>query len=208
MATLVEYFNRQSNKANWSYQDQLCGPDGAPLWAEVPNELTVSLVARGRDGAAVALASSADGTDQLLPDEDGIINVNILPNTLGALDEGMYDIWLLVNMDGYQIERVYGRLPLCEGIGSMLGTTVGTPSVSVGRAKVWQLKNGLIDAGVFDVVEAAVGAPTTDNKVNVMWTQGDVSVVNDAFYTLIKTATGWSTSAMSAFYTACAARSY
>lgn len=46
------------------------------------------------------------------------------------------------------------------------------------------------------------------NKVNVMWTQGDVSVVNDAFYTLIKTATGWSTSAMSAFYTACAARSY
>lgn len=207
MATLVEYFNRQSNKANWSYQDQLCGPDGTPLWSDVPDELTIALVAQDRKRVATTLAITSDGSNQLIADENGIINVDISANTLGALDEGMYDIWLLANVDGYQIERVYGRLPLVEGIG-MLGTTVGTPSVSVGKAKVWQLKDGLIDAGFFAAVEAAVGSPTTDNKVNVMWTQGDTSALNDAFYNLIKTTTGWSSSAMAAFYTACAARGY
>jgi len=202
MATLVEYFKRQSNRANWSYQDQLCGPDGTPLWSDVPDELTVLIVAKGRDNNPLTLASSNDGSDQLTTDEDGIININISPNTLGGLSEGMYDIWLLVNMDGYVIERVYGRLPLCEGIGSMTGST--TASVSVGRAWVWQLKYGLKDAGYFDAVEAGV-SPITNNKANIMWTSGGRSEINDSLYTLIKSVTGWSSSQMTAFYTTCAA---
>lgn len=116
MATLVEYFKRQSNKANWSYSDQLCGPDGNPLWDTAPGDLVITLVLRDKNGVNQITIATNDGSGQLAADDGGMMNVNVIPNTLGALYEGMYDIWLKIVTDDFTIERAYGRLPICEGI--------------------------------------------------------------------------------------------
>lgn len=116
MATLVEYFRRQSNKANWSYQDQLCGSDGNPLWTSVPGDLVITMVFKDRDGTTQLTLATNDGTGQIAADTNGIMNVNIIPNTTGGLPEGLYDVWLQIVTDDYTIQRLYGRLPLCEGI--------------------------------------------------------------------------------------------
>lgn len=203
MTQLIEYFNRQSNAANWPLQDQLCGSDGAPLWLDIPNELVISLVARGRDNVPYTLATTDDGTDQLIADDDGMIYVNILPTTLGALEQGMYDIWLVILTDGFAIERVYGRLPLHEGIGSMSGL-VGAAGGLVGKAWVWQLKYGLKDEGYYDLVEAEIPSATND-KANIAWTTGGKSQIGDSLYLIIQSVTGWSTSTMAIFYTTCSA---
>jgi len=116
MATLVEYFKRQSNKANWSYSDQLCGQDGNPLWSSVPGDLALTMVAVDRTGAKQLTITSADGSGQLAAAPNGTINVNVTPLTLGALCEGMYDVHLKIVTGDFTIERVYGRLPVSEGI--------------------------------------------------------------------------------------------
>ena len=116
MATLVEYFKRQSNKANWSYSDQLCGSDGNPLWTTVPTDLVITMVLRDRRGIDQITLKSDDGSNQLVAEDDGIKNVNVIPNTLGALYEGLYDVWLKIVTDDFTIQHVYGRLPICEGI--------------------------------------------------------------------------------------------
>lgn len=116
MATLVEYFRRQSNKANWSYSDQLCGSDGNPLWSTVPLDLVITMVLRDQSGVNQITLSTDDDSGQLTAGDDGMMNVNVTPNTLNALQEGMYDVWLKIYTDDFTIERVYGRLPICEGI--------------------------------------------------------------------------------------------
>jgi len=116
MATLVEYFRRQSNRANWSYSDQLCGSDGAPLWGAVPTDLVITMALRDSCGESRITLSTTDGTGQIAADDNGIMNVNVVPNTLCGLSPGMYDIWLKIAPDDFTIDRVYGRLPICEGI--------------------------------------------------------------------------------------------
>lgn len=113
MPTLVEYFNRQSKSANWFYTDQLYSSDGTPLWGSTLPTITMSLV--GRDAKPLVVATTDDGTDQLTVDADGIMNVNVIPNSLNAFDEGMYDVRLKIVIDGFTVDRAYGRLPLSEG---------------------------------------------------------------------------------------------
>lgn len=115
MTTLVEYFKQQSNTANWSYQDQLCGSDGNPLWTSVPTDLVVTMTAVDRRGCPQFTTNTGDGSSQIGADTNGIINVNVTPDTLGGLDAGLYDIRLKIVTDDFTIERVYGRLPLNEG---------------------------------------------------------------------------------------------
>lgn len=116
MTTLLEYFRRQSNTANWSYSDQLCGSDGNPLWGATPVDLVITMVLRDRKGVDQLTLASTDSTSQLVAADNGMMNVNITPKTLCVLSAGLYDVWLKIVTDDFTINRVYGRLPICEGI--------------------------------------------------------------------------------------------
>lgn len=116
MTTLVEYFRRQSNKANWSYQDQLCASDGNPLWTTTPVDLVITMSLRDRKGVDQLTLASNDSSSQLVAADNGMMNVNVAPTTLGVLSDGLYDVWLKIVTDDFTINRVYGRLPICEGI--------------------------------------------------------------------------------------------
>lgn len=116
MTTLVEYFHRQSRSANWSYSDQLCGSDGNPLWGVTPIDLVITMALRDRNGVDQLTLYSTDSTSQLVAADNGMMNVNITPTTLGVLSAGLYDVWLKIVTDDFTINRVYGRLPICEGI--------------------------------------------------------------------------------------------
>ena len=101
--------------------------------------------------------SSNDGTDQLTLSANGIINVNVIPNTLSSVREGLYDIHATIWSDDFTVNRVYGRLPIYEGFSPVTTSTTGG---TVGpKVKVWQLKIALVNAGVFDTVDTVVLQP-------------------------------------------------
>ena len=200
MATLVEYFKRQSNKANWSYSDQLCGSDGNPLWTTSTSGIAAALIAVDRRGVIAFQVSSIDGTDQLTLSANGIINVNVTPSTLSSVDEGLYDIHATVWSDDFTVNRVYGRLPLYEGFSPVTTSTTGDSTVGP-KVKVWQLKIALLNAGVFATVEASV-PPDTSDPANMLWTSGGDSTLGDAFSILIQDALSWSDGQMSTLYSA------
>lgn len=204
MPTLVEYFRRQSNKGNWSYQDQLCGSDNQPLWTSDPTGISASIVAVDRKGCIGFQISTGDGSDQLLLDANGIINVNVTPETLGALSPDMYDIHITVASDDFTINRIYGRLPIYEGF-VLSSTNTMTGSASVGpKVSVWQLKVALVNAGVFSTVEAAI-VPATNDPKNIVWTSGGDTRLNDALSLVIQGILGWTDNQMATLYNSASA---
>ena len=91
VVTVEQRGTEASNKGNWSFSDQMCGPDGIPLWTTSPNGISATLIAVDRKGCIGFQVSSNDGTDQLTLSANGIINVNVIPNTLSSVREGLYD---------------------------------------------------------------------------------------------------------------------
>lgn len=116
MAVLIEYLPRQSNRANWAFSDQLCDTSNDPLWTTVPGDLVVTLVVVDRSGIQQLTVSSTDGSSQLITSTNGMIDVNVTPEQMGALSAGIYDVWLKIVTGNFTIERNYARLPVCEGI--------------------------------------------------------------------------------------------
>lgn len=197
MTTLVEHFKLQSNKGNWSFSDQLCGPDGLPLWTSSYPGITVGLVAVDRRGVIAFEVNSTDGTDQLTLSANGIINVNVTPDTLGSLSAGLYDMHVTISTADYTVNRIYGRLPVYEGFALSTSTT---GSAAVGpKVKVWQLKVALLNAGVFATVETAV-PPDTSDPANMLWTSGGDSTLGDAFSVFIQDTLTWTDDQMSTLY--------
>lgn len=203
MATLVEYFKRQSNKGNWSFSDQMCGPDGIPLWTTSPNGISAALIAVDRKGCIGFQVSSNDGTDQLTLSANGIINVNVIPNTLSSVREGLYDIHATIWSDDFTVNRVYGRLPIYEGFSPVTTSTTGGSTVGP-KVKVWQLKIALVNAGVFDTVDTVV-SPTTHDPANIVWTSGGDTTLGDAFSLVVQDALGWTDNQMATLYSAASA---
>lgn len=199
MTTLVEHFKLQSNKGNWSFSDQLCGPDGLPLWTSSYPGITVGLVAVDRKGLIAFEVNSADGTDQLTLSANGIINVNVTPDTLGGLSAGLYDMHVTASTADYTVNRVYGRLPIYEGF-TLSTSTTGSAAVGP-KVKVWQLKVALVNAGVFDTVDAMV-SPATHDPANIVWTSGGDTTLGDAFSLVVQDALGWTDDQMSSLYAA------
>ncbi len=198
MATLVEYFKRQSNKGNWSYSDQMCGPDGNPLWTTSTSGIAAALIAVDRKGVIGFQVSSTDGTDQLTLSANGIINVNVTPSTLSSVDEGLYDVHATVWSDDFTVNRLYGRLPIYEGFSPVTTSTTGGSTVGP-KVKVWQLKIALLNAGVFETVEAST-LPATTDPANILWTSGGDSTLGDAFSLLIQNALSWTDNQMATLY--------
>lgn len=195
-APLISYFPRQSNKGNWSAQVTLRGSSNTPLWATSALNVVVSIFAVDRTGKSAFEASTADGTGQVSLDLNGIVNINILPGTIGAACEGMHDIHATIVSDDFTTSRIIGRLPIYEGYTSSAtsgGVTVGP------KVHVWQLKIALINAGVFATVESAI-LPNTDNQANILWTSGGDTTIGDALYLLVKGILGWNTSQMATLY--------
>jgi len=203
MATLVEYFKRQSNKGNWSFSDQMCGPDGTPLWTTSANGIAAALIAVDRRGSIGFQVSSTDGTDQLTLSANGIVNVNVPPTTLNAVTEGLYDVHVTVWSDDFTVNRVYGRLPIYEGFSPVTTSTTGGSTVGP-KVKVWQLKIALVNAGVFDTVDTVV-SPTTHDPANIVWTSGGDTTLGDAFSLVVQDALGWTDNQMATLYSAASA---
>lgn len=194
---LVPYFTRQSNKGNWSYQGALRGSNNQPLWTTLSSGLVVSLVAVDRRGRALFQISSDDGTGQLSLGANGSITIDVLPDTITAADEGLYDIHVTASSDGFTYNRVFGRLPLYEGF-TPTSSTSGASAVGP-KVHVWQLKIELVNESVLATVEAAI-LPATNNPANILWTSSGETVVGDALYDLIKGILGWNTTQMATLY--------
>lgn len=159
MATLVEYFKRQSNKANWSYQDQLCASDGNPLWTTDTDGIGVCLMAVDRRGCIAFEASSSDGTGQLTLQPNGVIVVDIHPSTLNALSDGLYDIHATISSDDFTVNRVYGRLPIYNGF---------APSTRPTSPKVTKITTGQV---IITTIETLI-VPDRFGRI-------EVTVIND-----------------------------
>lgn len=114
---LTEYLKRQSMSANWTFQDQLCNDDQNPLWTSIPGDLVVTFSLVDRRGCpAGVIGASNDGSGKVAFDTNGIVNVNFPPASFGGITADLYDVHVKIATSDTTIEKVYGRLPLSEGI--------------------------------------------------------------------------------------------
>lgn len=113
---MIEYLPRQSNGASFGFTDQLLGEDdGQPLWSTVPTSLVVTYSFVDRRGMKDLAVSSDDGTGQVVLDDNGLVIVRVTSDHVGALSEGLYDIYEKIVIDDTTLERIYARLPVFEG---------------------------------------------------------------------------------------------
>lgn len=75
----------------------------------------------------------------------------------------------------------------------------GSGSASSDTCQIWQVKYGLVNAGVYSTVEAAI-SPDTSAYANIIWTNGGETVFGDDISDIIQTATGWSDDLMISYY--------
>ncbi len=75
----------------------------------------------------------------------------------------------------------------------------GSGDTASETCEIWQVKYGLVNAGYFTAVEAAV-PPSTSNLTNILWTSGGTTVVGDSISDLIQGVTAWSDDQMISHY--------
>lgn len=96
--------------------------------------------------------------------------------------------------------KIVANTPLSATLSGATWTlSLDTESILGGKAWVWQIKAALLDAGVFDTVEATIPA-STNTVENIIWNSGGLSKYGDTLSDIIQSATGWTNDQMVTFY--------
>jgi hypothetical protein len=111
------YYPEQSNAADWRPEtfQFVAADDGLPVWETVPADLVVTLTIKDGCGNVRVSSKSGDIGSAVLLYPSGYMDLLVDNSTMASFSEGVHNVFLRFERDGWTTQAFIGALPVYEG---------------------------------------------------------------------------------------------